>query len=488
VRPFRDAQGRLLFAVLLGALFAAGLAFRLAHLGDPLRYDEAFTYIRYVDQPLRATLTDYHALNNHFLNSLLARLASGLLGDRPPLWRLPNFAAGAGTLLLVGFIARRWFGNAAAAVALAAAAVNPVMAHFSALARGYGLSLFFGLAALYAVDRRHGGGRGIAASIGACVCSALAAYAVPTALLFVAAVFAYDVYMVRRRRRAAAALAALWGPTALLIALLYAGPLVSSTPGAIVAGFGDAGGSNAAPFSSAGVRPYGEALLEARTWGPGGGRLWLPLAALGLAAASVRRPAYGILAAAALLAGAALLATGYRPPARVFIYFLPLVALGVGAAAQTAWERLRLTAAARTAAGAALVVAVAAAVVIAEKGRYLDDASRAGAAPAARPIVEYLAAPGRAGVRVVATSPLNYPLMYYASRVSGGAVEVLTGRSPRAYTYDAFVAVPAGTPLREVVREGTGGRGVVLRAARVTSISDVGLWRALIVCPSPPSD
>lgn len=472
--------------LLPAALFAAGVAFRLLHLGDPVRYDEAFTYLNYARAPLWEALTDYGAANNHFLNTLLVRLAASVLGEQAALWRLPNLLAGLGTIILAAVIARKWFGGAAAVVALAVTCVSPVMAHFSVLARGYGLSLFFGLTALYFVDLRHERKGGALPLIGAWLSCALACYAVPTAVLFVAAVFAYDAYRTYRGRGRGATLLRLWAPATLLTALLYLPALIATEPGAF---FASAGGESAAPFSLSGLRPYGAALLDAKTWGLGGGWLWLPVAAVGLVVGSAKRPAYGALAAAGVGAAVVLLAAGYRPPARVFIYLLPVLSLGIGAAAEALWERLRARVFFGRALAAALVVAAAAAVVVAERGRYIDSSVRVGAAPAALPIIEYVSENYAGEFYLLAKTPLNFPLLYYAERPRWRDVPIIAGRSPGAFTYEALVAVPAGASPREVVWEGTGRSGVVLRAAFVTRICDVAIWKAFIACPDagPPA-
>jgi hypothetical protein len=480
VHHYRNIPRLFLNPFLPGALFAVGVVFRLLHLADPIRYDEAFTFLNYAGGPLWEALTDYRAANNHFLNTLLVRLAAHVLGEQAALWRLPNLLAGLGTLIWAGVIAKKWFGRGAGVVALAVTCVSPVMAHFSVLARGYGLSLFFGLTALYFVDVRHERKAGGLPLIGAWLSCALACYAVPTALLFVAAVFAYDAYRTYRRRARAATLLPLWAPAALLTALPYLPALIGTGPRAF---FASAGGAFEAPLSLAGLRPYGAALLDAKTWGPGGGWFWLPLAAVGLVVGAVKRPAYGVLAAVAVGAAVVLLGAGYRPPARVFLYLLPVVSFGIGAAAEALWERLRSRVSVSRAFGVALLVAAAAAVVVAERGRYLSSSARAGAAPAALPILDYVTENHAGNIYVITKTPLNYALMYYVEHSPCREVTVVTGRSPNAFTYEALVAVPAGEPLREVVWEGTGRTGVVLRAAFVIRICDVGIWRALIASP-----
>lgn len=457
-----------------------GVAFRLWHLDDPIRYDEAFTYLSYAGRPLWDALTDYGAPNNHFLNTALVRLTALVLGERAALWRLPNLLAGLGTVVLAGVIAKRWFGRGAGVVALALTCISPLMAHFSVLARGYGLSLFFGLTALYLIDIRHERkGRGLV-SIGACVSCVLACYAVPTTLLFVFAVFAYDAYLTYRERARFTTLIPLWLPAVLLTLLLYLPPLISSGPETF---FASIGGPSEPPLSFNGLKFYGKALLDEKTWGPGGGWFWLPAAAVGLVVGAAKRPAYGVLAAVGVLGSIILLAAGFRPPARIFIYLLPIISFGLGAAAEALWERLPSRTTVLKGAGVALLVAAVAVVAVAERGRYLSNSIRSGAAPTALPVVKYLAENYTDDILLIATAPLNYPLMYYTQNLGCDEIRIITGRSPQAFTYEAFVAVPAGTPPREVVRDGTRGVGVIIRAHFVTPISDVGIWRALIACP-----
>ncbi len=477
---YRRIPGLLLNPFLLGALFAVGVAFRLLHLDDPVRYDEAFTYLSYAGRPLWEALTDYGAPNNHFLNTLLVRLATSVLGERATLWRLPNLLAGVGTLILAGVIAKRWFGRAAGVVALAVTCISPVMAHFSVLARGYGLSLFFGLTALYFIDVRHERKARALPVAGACASCVLACYAVPTTLLFVFAVFAYDAYLTYRERARFTTLIPLWVPAALLTLLLYLGPLITSGSETFLTNIGL---PSAAPFSLSGLQPYGKALLDEKTWGPGGGWFWLPLATIGLVVGAAKRPAFGVLAAVSVLGSIILLAAGYRPPARVFIYLLPVLSFGVGAAAEALWERLRYRFSVRKAVGVALLVAAVAAVVVAERGRYLSNSLRSGAAPTALPILKYVSENNAGEICIIAIAPLNYPLMYYVERSRCGEILIITGHSPNAFTLESLVAVPAGAALREVVREGTRGAGVVLSADLVIRISDVGIWRALIAYP-----
>ncbi|MGD8719835.1 MAG: glycosyltransferase family 39 protein [Candidatus Zixiibacteriota bacterium] len=468
--------------LLPAVLFAVGVVFRLRHLCDAVRYDEAFAYLTYVRAPLAFTFTDYGSVNNHFLYSLFMRLAVSVFGDGAAWWRLPSLAAGLGTMALAAIIARRWFGPAGGVAALFVTAVSPVLAHFSVLARGHALSLFLVLTALYFVDLRYERPRHVLFTAAAAVSCALACFTIPTALLPVSAVCAYDAYRTFRRRAPATTFLALWLPTALLTLLLYL-PLILLSDTGIRPGNLDE--LTVPPLSLYGLRPYVESWMDVKTWGLGGAGLWTAAAVVGLVAGAAKRPAFGILAGASLLGGAAFLAAGFRPPERVFLYLLPVVALGVGAAAAAAYRKVAGSRPATVSAAAALVLLTAAVVGVAEREGYLDGAIRAGRAPAARAVVEYVAGKGPGDNTLVACCPLNYPAVYYAQGLGGDAVRIISGRPPQAYTFDAFVAAPAGTTVREVVENATGGWGVVLSTHFVTVVSDVGLWRARICCPSP---
>jgi hypothetical protein len=117
---------------------AAGTLVRLAHINQPMRFDEAITFVRYGALPLRESLTNYNNPNNHLLNTLLMRLSTQLTGSIDP-WvlRLPVFFAGVLLIVAVYWTGKRFFGDHTALLAAALVAVYPQIIFYATNARGY---------------------------------------------------------------------------------------------------------------------------------------------------------------------------------------------------------------------------------------------------------------------------------------------------------------------------------------------------------------
>lgn len=321
---------RLSYAVTATLLGALGLGLRLRHLGDVIRIDEATTYVRFVTRPWRGALTAYDIPNNHILNTALAKASTAVFGPAEWALRLPNLVAGVATLALVALLARRWFGRVAAVAALAVVAVSPVSIQYSVLARGYGLAACFGLLALLALDRRYDAARPAGWTIAAALAAAAALYAVPSSIMFVLPLAACDlVATLGRRPRAFGKWLAVWAGAAALTALLFL-PVIAVN-GARLFFANEYNALRELPYMDQYLRLYGRSLADARTFGAGGPWLWLPLFAAGVVAGTRRRKAYGLLLASCAALAVVLFAVGTPLPSRLFHYFVPLLALGVGA-------------------------------------------------------------------------------------------------------------------------------------------------------------
>jgi uncharacterized membrane protein len=113
--------------------------------------DEAFTYDLYIDKPFREILRNY-STKNHILNTWLCRLSVKTLGLSELTFRLPSLFGGLLYLAFVYRLCRDVFRNWWTFLfAVAALAVNPLIMDFLSIARGYGLSLGFFVAAVYFV-------------------------------------------------------------------------------------------------------------------------------------------------------------------------------------------------------------------------------------------------------------------------------------------------------------------------------------------------
>ena len=91
---------------LLGLILLLGFSLRLSHLQQPIRYDEAMTYVYYASQPITYGMSHYFNPNNHPLNTLSIHLSTALFGNHEWTIRLPAFLAG-NLLILAVYLAGR---------------------------------------------------------------------------------------------------------------------------------------------------------------------------------------------------------------------------------------------------------------------------------------------------------------------------------------------------------------------------------------------
>ena len=140
-------------ALTIGAvlIICSGAAIRLAFLHQPLRYDEASTYLYFASQPLHRALSTVYEATNHPLNTALIHVSARLFGD--DLWalRLPVLLAGIAVPPLVYWAGSVTFGRAAGLIAGAIVAVSWIAIQYSIQARGYMPGLLF-IALLYGLS------------------------------------------------------------------------------------------------------------------------------------------------------------------------------------------------------------------------------------------------------------------------------------------------------------------------------------------------
>ena len=79
--------------IFLGIVTLIAVILRLYIINDPIGYDEAYTFINFSSKPFKFILADYHAPNNHILNSVLIGIIYRILGDHIWIVRVPAFIA-----------------------------------------------------------------------------------------------------------------------------------------------------------------------------------------------------------------------------------------------------------------------------------------------------------------------------------------------------------------------------------------------------------
>ena len=127
----------------LGIITFCGLVLRVLVINQPIGYDEAYTFIYFASKPFKFILADYHAPNNHILNSLLIGMAYRILGDHIWIVRLPALIASVLALPAVYFMARRFYTSHQALAASAVLAIYPSLIRATANGRGYMLVILF---------------------------------------------------------------------------------------------------------------------------------------------------------------------------------------------------------------------------------------------------------------------------------------------------------------------------------------------------------
>ena len=119
------------------ALMAGGAGLRLMYLGDPMAYDESYSFLNFARRPWLIAIADYNSTNNHLLNTFLMHWSYRLLGQVEWGLRLPVLSAGLSLLPAVYVWARSALGERQAWIAVALAAVSPMLVVYSVDARGY---------------------------------------------------------------------------------------------------------------------------------------------------------------------------------------------------------------------------------------------------------------------------------------------------------------------------------------------------------------
>lgn len=117
-----------------------GIALRGYFLAQPMRYDESFTFLNFVNVDIKY-LFFYPLPNNHVLHSILTKASTIIWGANPVPIRLTAFLAGVALMPLVYNLCRTL--GQSGIFASIAIAVSPYFVLYSTNARGYTLLVLF---------------------------------------------------------------------------------------------------------------------------------------------------------------------------------------------------------------------------------------------------------------------------------------------------------------------------------------------------------
>jgi hypothetical protein len=189
VQYHADLGARIIWPFLALAL---GLLARGYFLSQPMRGDEAYTFLQYVNQGF-LSLFDYSAPNNHVLNTLLIKLSTSFWGASPASIRFPAFLAGLAAIALAFYLARCLERNRNSGILVAiASAVFPYLILYSTNARGY--SMIVALTLLMAwVGHRFSNAPSMPGLLLLALFSALGMLAIPIMILPIAGIFFWIV-------------------------------------------------------------------------------------------------------------------------------------------------------------------------------------------------------------------------------------------------------------------------------------------------------
>jgi hypothetical protein len=112
---------------------------RILYINDPMRHDEAYSFVTFAKLPLRLALSDYHFPNNHLFHTFFLHIAQRLFGNDPWVVRLPAFLAGIGLVPAGYLFSRQLYGKNAALLSGAVLAGSPALVDYSVNSRGYSL-------------------------------------------------------------------------------------------------------------------------------------------------------------------------------------------------------------------------------------------------------------------------------------------------------------------------------------------------------------
>ena len=413
-------------------IVAIGVALRAAWLFQPIRYDEAVTYLEFARAGVRHVVTSYDAPNNHVFHTLLVWLVTRA-SDAPWAIRLPAFVAGCVVPLAAYVVGRRLHGRSAALLGAALVACSVHLIEYATNARGYSIVTLLTLAQIALADRivRRPAHADLATFA---LATAIGFYTVPTMLYPTLATLGWAGLVAigdrrqtpwRRlaRRAPAHALAAI-----VLTLALYA-PILAQPggPARLTANRWVAPLSTLADWRHA-MAGLGAALIDEWSLGltRGGLAIVATLALVGATVGVVRRRdarATWIIVAAGVVV-ATLFAQRVAPFARVFGFALPMLLLAgaAGAVEVLRWARLRTSA---PAVGVAACVGLAAYVAIA---RLPDRAAATDKFPDAAAVVAFLSPKADAGDAVICGVVPSATLEYTLARA---------GRPMFAYRPDA---------------------------------------------------
>lgn len=322
------------YALAIAAITLAAAMLRIWRLDDPMRYDEAFTFLAFAAPDDPSAWLSYYAPNNHVLHTLAMRLVISMGGQTPPLIRIPALVAGVALAPLCAWLAVLLSGRRLAGICAAGLiGASSLLIEYSANARGYSMvclaAVAMGIASVAICRAPKGRWCWLAWALTA----ALGTFVIPV-MLYAAVIFALIIALQivigpaerKIRRLATQRLIVTAIVAAALTAILYLPVIQISGWDALVAN------EYVTPKPFAAVwTGLGAAIRESLAhWTRDTSLLWRVLVGVGLVGATVqairrRNVSLAVAVIGPVVVIAAALGQRVIPFARVWLFLLPLI-------------------------------------------------------------------------------------------------------------------------------------------------------------------
>jgi hypothetical protein len=439
VTPEPVDRAELLALVVITVL---GAICRVAALRQPMRYDEAAAWADFIGRSWWTILSQYPTPNNHVFFSLLAKATASLAPLQPWAIRLPALLPGIAIVPATWAVGRRLADRSTALLGAALAAGSMPLVLYSANARGHSIVVLGGLTLVLLGDRLRARPAWLVGWIAFVLVAALGLWTAPNMIYSIGAVSLWLALGAltgegRRRGDSRALLARVVAADVAALALAW----VLYLPIIRVAGLG-------AILANKLVRPvpwpqfarllppflYELAITWTAPLPPVAALLLFGLALAGIPRARRDGPSFALAVIASCLA--LFLFSHAHPFVRVWLFFVPLFLLAVARGLVRLVARWPLpvrTGAAWPSVALAALVATVALTTRAAEGT--DDTGRFAAAPE---VTRVLAPQLRPGDRVLATIPLNGPLLWY---FEAHGLDTAMLNTPPAATRRAFLVL-----------------------------------------------
>ena len=300
-------------------------------LNQPMRYDEAYTFLTFVNQSL-GHLFYYPLPNNHVFHTLLVRVSVEIFGSHPFTIRLPALIAGLINIPLTFVLAKRLTGHELSGYfAATGMAVMPFVILFDTSARGYSLLVLLTLVLALLVHQLTLRNSNLHL-VSAAIVSALGLWVMPTFLFPLGGLYLW--FLLRQKRVSWAVL--IWPMLTGLITVVLYTPVVIASGGieSIIANRFVASLS----FSDWITRLPGHLVQSADSLTRGAGAFVTTLFTMVLIGGAIAsrwyselRLSYGLLLSFALVSLVLMFVQRVIPFDRTWIFFLPALLIALDA-------------------------------------------------------------------------------------------------------------------------------------------------------------